>query len=167
MEEENTVQVTEETLSFEDKVELVYQYLEILKAQEEIKKSCDKIIKETTPKVELLKKEILAEMESKGEKEIFVRDKLYATVGVNTSTGYADEEAVIKYLQDNHYDKFVKVTTAINKKDLNAELKKNEALKKDIDSFITTNVTTYVTVTNEENHTKMLEYIEESKKKGK
>ena len=164
MEELEKLESTEEVMSFEDKVELVYQYSELIKTQEQIKEACEKIIKENQTKIDALKADILAEMESKGEKEVFVREKLYATVGVNSSTGYADEEAVIKYLEDNGYKNFIKVATTIKKKELNAELKKNEALKKDINSFITTKYTSYVTVTNEENHTKMLEHINEGKK---
>lgn len=159
---EEKVEKQEKELTFEEKVELVHQYNEIVKANKLVKENCEKVIKENEEKIEVLKKDILAYMQEKGDKEFVTKDNLYVNVSVNSTTGYEDESAVIEFLKENGYEDFIRVTTAIDKKKLNAELKTNATLKEGINSFITTKNTPYVVVTDEENHTKMLEHINES-----
>ena len=151
----------QQIVTFEDKVKEIYDLTAVIKFNESIVNKANAIIKELQAKVDILKADVLAEMQEKNQKETIV-EGLYANVYVNSSTGYADEGAVINYLKEHNYNDFLKVTTTIKKKELNAELKKNADLKKDIDSFITTKTTPYVTVTDEENHTKMLEHINEA-----
>ena len=58
-----------------------------------------------------------------------------------------------------------KTTTSLDKTVLKKDLKVDASLKEDLKDFVGDRVVEYVTVTTAENHQKMLEHIEESKKK--
>lgn len=82
---------------------------------------------------------------------------------------YGDEKALLnklRVLSLNQYIKFTtKVTESIDKNALKKDLKTDNELKETLKDFVGDKVTEYVVVTTEENHQKMLEHIEENKKK--
>jgi len=157
-------------MTLQEKVERIWA---LKKTQDELteeKKSVEEKLKNATQECEVLLHEVLDEMKASGADEsAFLTDDgpLYATMFKRTNVGYTDEGSVIEYLQKNGYDKFVKVTVAINKRDLNAELKKNAELKEALDGFTENKVSEYVVVTSDETHGRMVEHIVESTKAKK
>lgn len=81
-----------------------------------------------------------------------------------STTGYADEAAVMKYLAENGYEKFIAIKKSIDKRPLGVELKTNAELKAKLDSMLTTKVSEYVVVTTTEKAERMHEHIEAGKK---
>ena len=134
------------------------------------KKNLEAQVAELTAKIaeidEALKpidSDILTALKEKNKDELEFEGGIFANLFKRESTGYTDEKAVIKWLKDNDFKQFVKVTEAINKKDLNKELKTNADLKKKLESMTSTKVTEYITVTDAENHEKMIQHINEGK----
>ena len=93
---------------------------------------------------------------------------LFANLFSKNEFSYGDEKALLTKLQEMKLDKYIKVTTktttSIDKNVLKKDLKVNASLKEDLKDFVGDRVVEYVTVTNAENHQKMLEHIESSKK---
>lgn len=121
-------------------------------------------IKEIDEALKPIDSDILNALKEKNKDELEFEGGIFANLFRKESTGYTDESAVIKWLKDNNFAQFVKVTEAINKKDLNKELKTNASLKTKLDSMLSTKVTEYITVTDAENHEKMIGHIKENTK---
>lgn len=140
-----------------------------LKEEKEIK---DKIIEEAKKvsdelgnKINALEAQLFLEVSKtdefkakhKFDKEIC--ENIFITSMSKATTGYTDEEAVLKYLKENGYASFIKTTESIKKKELNSELKNNSELKDKLNSMTSTKVTEWVTVTKADNHARMLEHM--------
>ena len=141
--------------------------------QEEIESINDQIeelkqkvsFKQTT--VEQLKKDLLNDMYASGTVEYFDEEnKLYANVFSKSNIAYTSDNDVINKLRELGYDQFIKTKTteSLDKTPLKKELKTNADLKKELDQYVIEATTTYVTVTTDENHKKMLEHIEVNSK---
>ena len=100
-------------------------------------------------------------------------DVIYCTTDENklvrrfhkTTTGYSNENDVIKWLKDNDKSDLVKVKTteSLNKNELKKQLKSDTTLQEGLKPFILNGVTDYVVVTDKANYDKMLEHINEGK----
>lgn len=94
---------------------------------------------------------------------------LFANLFSKNEFSYNDEKALLTKLQEMKLDKYIKVTTktttSIDKNTLKKDLKVDASLKEDLKNFVGDRVVEYVTVTTAENHQKMLEHIEDNKKK--
>ena len=92
---------------------------------------------------------------------------LFVTYFSKEDVTWLDDAGLLKKLQENGANEYIKVvtktTTSIDKNALKKAFKTNEALKESYKDFYGTKLTEYVTVTTEENHTKMLAHVEENK----
>lgn len=141
----------------EEKINKVFELESFADSKEAEKKAIDAEIKAARNEADEIKTELLKEFLENNVNEKDVGD-VVASIGVTSTTGYDDEEAVKKYLSDNGFNDFLKVEVSIKKKELNKELKDNAALKEAINPFISTKQTKYLVVTDRENHEKMLEH---------
>ena len=112
------------------------------------------------------KKELLNAMKAVNSSEVVTDDMLYATQFSKETIAYKDEQEVLAWLKNNNYSNLVtvKTTETLNKKEINKLIKTDEALKTGLDNLTTTTKTEWVVVTNQENHEKMLEHIEDNSK---
>ena len=96
-------------------------------------------------------------------------DDLFVTYFSKEDITWLDDAGLLKKLQENGANEFIKVvtktTTSIDKNALKKAFKTDEALKESYKDFYGTKLTEYVTVTTEENHRKMLEHIREGSAK--
>lgn len=122
-------------------------------------------IDELDARINAYNSDILNTLKEEDADEAFF-EGLYANLFSKSNIGYTSEKDVIDYLKTSGYVEFVKVKTteSIDKTSLKKELKTNRALADALNSYIVKSVTEWVVVTDEENHTKMLEHIEENKK---
>ena len=88
-----------------------------------------------------------------------------ATICTKESVNYSDEDAVISYLKENGYSDCINVKESIAKKELNKQLKLNEDLKSELNAFLVTNVTEYLTIMDEHARNSMNEAINNKSKK--
>lgn len=79
---------------------------------------------------------------------------------------WLDDDGLLAKLKEDGLKDYIKVTTkeSIDKTKLKKDFKTNDSLKESYQAFYGTKLTEYVTVTTPENHTRMLEHIEENKK---
>ena len=121
-----------------------------------------------TASVDVNKDSLLTLMKEDGDVELY-GDDLVAHYFKKSEFSYGDEKALLSKLQEMNLNQYIKVTTktttSIDKNVLKKDLKIKEDLKESLKDFVGDKVTEYVVVTTEENHQKMLEHIEESKKK--
>lgn len=124
-----------------------------------------------TNEVENAKATLLAQMRDEGLEDYHDEEHdLFVTMFNKVSIGYSSDSDVIAKLRGTEFAKFIRVKTteALDKNPLKKEVKSNAKLNELLKPLIVENSTAYVTVTTRENHTKMLEHIEENaKKKGK
>ena len=73
---------------------------------------------------------------------------------------YSDEPAIISWLKENGYDKFIKTTEALDKNPLKKEMKANKFLKFGLEPYLCEKTSVSVIVTNEASYKKMLEHME-------
>ena len=95
-------------------------------------------------------------------------DTLFANLFTKNEFSYGDEKALLTKLQEMNLTQYIKTTTktttSVDKNALKKDLKTNTSLKESLKDFVGDRLVEYVTVTNSENHQKMLEHIEEGKK---
>ncbi len=129
--------------------------------EKEAKEQKENIQKEINSKKELL----LKSMKESDSKEISLED-MFANLFSKENISYTSEKDVLKYLKENNYNDLitVKTTESLNKNNLKKALKTNQELNKALESMTVKTITEWVVVTDRENHTKMLEHIEENKK---
>lgn len=93
---------------------------------------------------------------------------LFLTYFAKEDITWLDDAGLLKKLQENKADKYIKVTvkttTSIDKNALKKAFKTDEALREQYKDFYGTKLTEYITVTDKESHDKMLEHIEDNKK---
>ena len=110
---------------------------------------------------------ILEEFKEKQLKEEKV-DNIFATYFYREDVDWLDDAGLLKALQENNASQYIstKVTTktSVDKKALKNAFKTDDALRETYKDFYGKKVIEYVTITTEENHQKMLEHIEASKK---
>lgn len=120
--------------------------------------------------MEEAKKVLLAQMQNEKLDEFKDEENnLVATVFNKTNIGYSSDIEVITKLKGTEFAKFIKIKTteSLDKNPLKKEIKTNKTLEELLKPLIVESNTTWVVVTTGENHTKMLEHIEENSKKGK
>jgi len=163
--EENPKNIEE--MTFEELVSIAKSTDDTISKLEESIKN----MQETLKAVEEKRVEIFAKLLTMS-KEMNIKDKkvnnLFVTYFSKEDITWLDDAGLLKKLQENGANEFIKVvtktTTSVDKNALKKAFKTNEALKESYKDFYGTKLTEYVTVTTEENHSKMLEHIEESKK---
>lgn len=108
--------------------------------------------------------EILDEFKKNDKKEEQVGD-VFATYFSRKEFVWLDEAGLLKQLQENNANEFIKVktTTSIDKNALKKAFKTNEALKERYNEFYANKLIEYVVVNAGETHQRMLEHIEETK----
>lgn len=117
---------------------------------------------ELESQIDPLNQEILNDIDEQGVVElIFEDDDLTINKFSKETKGYNEVET-IKYLKEHNLP-FINVKETLNKKDLNKELKTNKELEESLKPLYEIKTTSWVVVTNLENHTKMLEHINEGK----
>ena len=146
-------------MDLNEKIKKVYELKtkqeEIQAKQEELKQQLNDLAQEQ----EKLSSEILVEMKTNNVSEQDT-DNLVAQYFSKNEFSYGDEKLLLSKLKELSLDKFIKTvtktTTSIDKNNLKKELKVDADLKETLKD--------YVGVTTKENHEKMLEHIDNSKK---
>lgn len=151
-------------MTIDEKIKRIKLLKEIQDGLSEEKRSIDEKLKSAAQEYEVLAHELLDEMKSNGIDTVNTEDgSLVAMVSKNTSIGYQNDDALIGYLSENGLSEFLKTTVAIKKRELSAEIKKNDALREALAEYTSPKVTEYVVVTSPEKHARMLEHISDSK----
>ena len=154
-------------MNLNEKIKKVYELKtkqeEIQAKQEELKQQLNELAQEQ----EKLSSEILVEMKTNNVSEQDT-DNLVAQYFSKNEFSYGDEKLLLSRLQELSLDKFIKTitktTTSIDKNNLKKELKVNANLKETLKDYVGDRLVEYVVVTTKENHEKMLEHIDNSKK---
>ena len=154
-------------MDLNEKIKKVYELKtkqeEIQAKQEELKQQLNELAQEQ----EKLSSEILVEMKTNNVSEQDT-DNLVAQYFSKNEFSYGDEKLLLSRLQELSLDKFIKTvtktTTSIDKNNLKKELKVNANLKETLKDYVGDRLVEYVVVTTKENHEKMLEHIDNSKK---
>ena len=129
----------------------------------------EKQIKELQEKINTLKPErdslyleVLAEAKEKKIKDQKVAD-LFVTYFSKDEITWLDDVGLLAALRANNDTAYIKVTTktttSVDKTALKKAFKTNESLKETYKPFCGNKLTEYVTITTDENHTKMLEHM--------
>lgn len=154
-------------MDLNEKIKKVYELKtkqeEIQAKQEELKQQLNELAQEQ----EKLSNEILVEMKTNNVSEQDT-DNLVAQYFSKNEFSYGDEKLLLSRLQELSLDKFIKTvtktTTSIDKNNLKKELKVDANLKETLKDYVGDRLVEYVVVTTKENHEKMLEHIDNSKK---
>lgn len=154
-------------MDLNEKIKKVYELKtkqeEIQAKQEELKQQ----LNELTQEQEKLSSEILVEMKTNNVSE-HDTDNLVAQYFSKNEFSYGDEKLLLSRLQELSLDKFIKTVTktitSIDKNNLKKELKVDADLKETLKDYVGDRLVEYVVVTTKENHEKMLEHIDNSKK---
>ena len=152
--------------------ELIKKIFSLQESKEKLEEAQTKLkddISVLDTEIQETKKELLNSMKAVNSSEVVTDDMLYATQFSKETIAYKDEQEVLAWLKNNNYSNLVtvKTTEALNKKEINKLIKTDEALKTGLDNLTTTTKTEWVVVTNQENHEKMLEHIEDNSKSKK
>lgn len=110
--------------------------------------------------LDLVDSGLLEEIKKLGKEEVEA-DGLFLNHFKRVNIGYSDESEVLKYLKENGFSKLfkTKVTESLDKNAIKKELKTNNSLQEALSKYIVEKLSEYVTVTDTENHKKMLEHI--------
>ena len=154
-------------MDLNEKIKKVYELKtkqeEIQAKQEELKQQLNELAQEQ----EKLSSEILVEMKTNNVSEQDT-DNLVAQYFSKNEFSYGDEKLLLSKLKELSLDKFIKTvtktTTSIDKNNLKKELKVDADLKETLKDYVGDRLVEYVVVTTKENHEKMLEHIDNSKK---
>lgn len=169
--EENKKLVEEQELSLDEKLiktnELNYEINRLTKEKEELEVK----LKEAEAQKQVYLDAILTEFKAKGIKESNVENEIFATLFSKEDIAWLDDEGLLKKLQENKANQFIKVvtktTTSIDKNALKKAFKEDDALKEQYKDFYGKKLIEYVVVNNGEVHERMVEHIEDSIKKKK
>ena len=138
-----------------------------IEALENQKKELEEKLKSLNESRDSVYLDLLSDVKEQGIRDQQIND-LFVTYFSEEDVTWLDDAGLLKKLQENKANEFIKVvtktTTSIDKNALKKAFKTNESLKETYKDYFGTKLTEYVTVTTKENHTKMLEHIEESKK---
>ena len=139
----------------------------LIETLEKQKEELEELIKVEKEKRDLIFSELLAEAKAANIKDEKL-GKYFLTYFSKEDITWLDDAGLLKKLQENNATDFIKVTTkvttSVDKNALKKAFKANESLKEEYKDYYGSKLIEYVTVTTEENHTKMLEHIEEGKK---
>lgn len=137
-----------------------------IEALENQKKELEEKIKAMNLERDEVYSNLLIEAKNVGIKDKKLND-LFLTYFSKEDITWLDDAGLLKKLQENGATEFIKVvtktTTSIDKNALKKAFKTNQSLKEEYKDFYGNKLIEYVTVTTEENHTKMLNHIEENK----
>jgi hypothetical protein len=149
-----------------EEVSKSYQLRQEIKAVDEKIEDLKKQKEELESQLDLVDSGLLAEIKTLGKQEEEF-DGLFLNYFKKNTVAYTSDSDVLKYLKDNGFISLfkTKVTEVLDKNAIKKELKTNTVLKEALAQYIVDKVTEYVTVTDAENHKKMLEHIEEGSKK--
>lgn len=160
-------EISVEDTSFEELVSIAKSADDTISKLEESIKN----MQETLKTVEEKRVEIFAKLLEMSKKKKLKDEKvndLFVTYFSKEDITWLDDAGLLKKLQENKANEFIKVTTkvttSIDKNALKKAFKTDEALKESYKDFYGTKLTEYVTVTTEENHSKMLECIKSNSK---
>lgn len=155
-----------ESFKFEELVELAKCADEKISVLEEDIKTKQEYLKT----LEQQRADIFAKLLSMSKEKNLKDEKvnnLFVTYFCKEDVTWLDDVGLLEALKKNDAKEFIKIvtktTTSIDKNALKKAFKTNESLREQYKDFYGTKLTEYVTVTTEENHTKMLEHIEENK----
>ena len=154
-----------------EKTDLIDYIFKLETSKEKNEKELDSLkedIKELEDEISIAKESLLSKMKQDKDEMFETNNNLVAQFIAKNEFSYGDEKALLNKLQElklsNYIKTTTKVTTSIDKNTLKKDLKTNESLKESLKDFIGDRVTEFVVVTTKENHTRMLEHIEENKK---
>ena len=150
-----------EEMTFEELVKFAKQTDDFISALEEQKKNIDEgICLAQEQRAEIFSKllELTKEKKIKDEKV----DDLFITYFSKEDITWLDDAGLLKKLQENGANEYIKVvtktTTSVDKNALKKAFKTNAELKESYKDFYGTKLTEYVVVTTEEKHQRMLEH---------
>ncbi len=153
-------------MTLEEKVKHASDLDLLLKSLEEQKALLEENIKKVTAEREDVFTDLLEETKKANIKDQKLGD-YFLTYFSKEDVTWLDDAGLLKKLQENQALQFIKVTTktttSIDKTALKKAFKLDENLKQQYKQFYGSKMIEYVTVTNEENHTKMLEHISSNK----
>ena len=131
------------------------------------KKELDEKLKALTESRDAVYLDILKDVKEQGIKDQQVND-LFVTYFSKNEITWLDDAGLLKALQENGANKFIKVTTktttSVDKNELKKAFKADETLKEQYKAYYGDKLTEYVTITTAENHQKMVEHIKENQK---
>lgn len=150
-------------------VKFIFEFENLIEKKEQSIKDIQVEIDDLKSDVSLAKEVLLDVMKQDKKEVIDTKFKLVAQFFAKNEFSYGDEKALLSKLQEMKLNQYIKTTTktttSIDKNNLKKDLKVNTQLKESLKDFVGDKVTEYVVVTTKENHQKMLEHIEEGKKK--
>lgn len=150
-------------MTFEEKANKAYELKSEYAEIEKQKKELDEKAKALEAEIDEINASLLSDMKANGAIESKVGD-VYVNLMRRESIGYDDPDAVLGYLEANGLGNLIRVKRELDKKAINKEVKCNGALAEALAGMTSKKVTEYVVVTDSENHRKMLEHIEGSRK---
>jgi hypothetical protein len=157
-----------EEMTFEELVDFAKHTDDSIAQAEEAVKAGQELLNLMQEQKAKIAAKLLVMVKERNIKDEKVND-LFVTYFSKEDITWLDDAGLLKKLQENGANEFIKVvtktTTSIDKNALKKAFKTNEALKESYKNFYGTKLTEYVAVTTEENHSKMLEHIEEGYKK--
>lgn len=102
-------------------------------------------------------------------KEEKIVEKQFGNLWLNlfskSDVTWLDDDGLLAKLKESELNDFITTKYSVNKKELKKAFKTNETLKESLKEFYGDKLSEYVTVTTYANHVKMLEHIEENRKK--
>lgn len=147
-------------MTFEEKVQAAKSVDSFISMLEEQIAMSKKTLEETMPDRDAIYASLLKDVKDKGIKDEKVND-LFVTYFSKEDITWLDDEGLLKKLQENAAGEFIKtkVVASVDKNALKKAFKTNKELRESYKDFYGTKLTEYVTVTTEENHSKMLDAI--------
>ena len=137
-----------------------------IESLENQKKELEEKIKSLNSERDEIYSDLLVEAKNAGIKDEKLND-LFLTYFSKEDVTWLDDAGLLKKLQENGANEFIKTVTkttvSVDKNALKKAFKSNESLREEYKAFYGNKLIEYVTVTTEENHTKMLGHIEENK----
>lgn len=148
--------------------DLINEVFELKKKLKELEDKESKLKEEKAAlsnEIDEKEKILLEKMKEANSKEIDLGE-IVATMFSKENVSYTSDKDVLNYLKEHDYNDLIttKITEALNKNNLKKALKTDEALSKALEEMTIKTTTDYVVVTSKENHMKMLEHIDNSKK---
>ena len=156
-------------MDVESLIKYIFEFENEVEKKEQAIKDAQQQVEDIKKDVALAKEVLLDAMKQDKREVIDTKFKLVAQFFTKNEFSYGDEKALLSKLQEMKLNQYIKTTTktttAIDKNTLKKDLKVNTKLKESLKDFVGDRLSEFVVVTTKENHKKMLEHIEEGKKK--
>lgn len=146
------------TETFNGKIIEAYRLAKEIDGLEAEKARIEASLKEATSKLEDAKKFLLSEMQASSVDEAKEGD-VYVNLFHRESIAYEDPNKVLEYLEDTGRTDLIRVKRELDKKAINKAVKTDGNLANALASMTSKKVTSYVVVTDDNNHGKMLEHL--------